>query len=70
MDNVFIERLWKSLEYKCIYLQGFDHINQLRTDIVNWLNFYNNNRPLVFAGLTPQDVYYRDNSELQIRVIA
>ena len=62
MDNVFIERLWRSLKYECIYLQEFDHVSQLRAAIANWLKFYNNNRPhSTFAGLTPEEVYYRDN---------
>ncbi len=37
MDNVFIERLWRSLKYECIYLQEFDHVSQLRAAIDNWL---------------------------------
>jgi len=63
MDNVFIERLWRSLKYECIYLQEFDHVSQLRAAIANWLKFYNNYRPhSTFAGLTPQEVYYGGNS--------
>ena len=64
MDNVFIERLWRSLKYECIYLQEFDNAYQLREAIANWLEFYNNNRPhSTFAELTPEEVYYRDNSD-------
>ena len=64
MDNVFIERLWRSLKYECIYLQGFDNVVQLREAIANWLEFYNNNRPhSTFAELTPEEVYYRGNSD-------
>jgi len=63
MDNVFIERLWRSLKYECIYLQEFDDVGQLRKAIANWLKFYNNYRPhSTFAGLTPQEVYYGGNS--------
>lgn len=63
MDNVFIERLWRSLKYECIHLQEFDHVSQLRAAIANWLKFYNNNRPhSTFAELTPEEVYYGGNS--------
>ena len=63
MDNVFIERLWRSIKYECIYLREFDNVGQLREAIASWLEFYNNKRPhSTFAGLTPEEVYYRDNS--------
>lgn len=63
MDNVFIERLWRSIKYECIYLQEFDNVYQLKKVIANWLEFYNKNRPhSTFAGLTPEEVYYGDNS--------
>ena len=63
MDNIFIERLWRSIKYECIYLQEFDNVYQLRKVIANWLEFYNKNRPhSTLAGLTPEDVYYGDNS--------
>jgi putative transposase len=59
VDNVFIERLWRSLKYECIYLQEFDNVEQLRSSISNWINFYNNIRPhSVFNGKTPKEVYY------------
>lgn len=45
VDNVFIERLWRSLKYECIYLQEFDNVGQLKSAINRWINFYNNIRP-------------------------
>ena len=63
MDNVFIERLWRSLKYECIYIQEFDNVSQLRSAIANWFEFYNNKRPhSTFDGLTPKEVYHRDHS--------
>lgn len=51
------------LDGQCIYLQELDHVGQLRKAITNWLEFYNNNIPhSTFAGLTPEEVYYGDNS--------
>jgi len=35
MDNVFIERLWRSLKYECIYLQEFDDVGQLESVDLN-----------------------------------
>lgn len=59
VDNVFIERLWRSLKYECIYLQEFDNVGQLKSAINSWINFYNNIRPhSVFNGKTPKEVYY------------
>ena len=37
IDNVFIERLWRSLKYECVYLQAFDNGTQARTHIGTWL---------------------------------
>ena len=62
MDNVFIERLWRSLKYECVYLQEFDTVIALKLAISNWFEFYNNKRPhSSFNGLTPEEVYYRSN---------
>ena len=58
IDNVFIERLWKSLKYECVYLQEFASYIDARRSIGDWLDFYNNVRPhSVFDGQTPNEVY-------------
>jgi len=63
MDNVFIERLWRSLKYECVYLQEFDNVKSLKISISEWIKFYNTRRPhSSFNGLTPDKVYYRGNS--------
>ena len=41
MDNVFIERLWWSLKYECIYLNDFPNGKELKTGVGNWIDFYN-----------------------------
>lgn len=59
MDNVFIERLWRSLKYECVYLNAFDNGLQARRDIGCWLAFYNAQRPhSTFNGQTPDEVYH------------
>lgn len=58
MDNVFIERLWRSLKYECVYLNAFDNGNQAKRHINNWMAHYNSDRPhSVFDGNTPNEVY-------------
>ena len=46
MDNVFIERLWRSLKYECVYLNAIENGAQARKDIAAWLDFYNHARPV------------------------
>ncbi|MFC0017464.1 IS3 family transposase, partial [Roseibacillus persicicus] len=41
MDNVFIERLWRSLKYEKIRLWSYDTVSELRTHIDDWMNYYN-----------------------------
>ena len=58
MDNVFIERLWRSLKYECVYLNAFETGSEARTGIGRWIDYYNADRPhSVFAGRTPDEVY-------------
>ncbi len=58
MDNVFIERLWRSLKYECVYLNAFETGSEARTGIGRWIGYYNTDRPhSVFGGRTPDEVY-------------
>jgi putative transposase len=45
MDNVFIERLWRSLKYEDIYLKGYTDGREARAGIAAWIAFYNLQRP-------------------------
>lgn len=45
MDNVFIERLWRSLKYECVYLNNFEDGRQAKVLIGNWMAHYNRERP-------------------------
>jgi len=40
MDNVFIERLWRSLKYECVYLHAFETGSELRTGLASWIGYY------------------------------
>lgn len=58
MDNVFIERLWRSLKYECVYLNNFENGKEAKRLIGNWMTHYNTNRPhSTFDGKTPHEVY-------------
>ena len=58
MDNVFIERLWRSLKYEEIYLREHATVTALRSGLANWFERYNGWRPHQTLGnLTPDKVY-------------
>ena len=58
MDNIFIERLWRSLKYEAIYLHEIADGLQARRLIGEWLRFYNTERPhSALGGATPAEAY-------------
>ena len=58
MDNVFIERLWRSLKYECVYLSEFATGSQARAGIGWWMSFYNERRPhSSLDDRTPKEAY-------------
>jgi putative transposase len=63
MDNVFIERLWRSLKYECVYLHAFETGSELRTGLADWIGYYNARRPhSILAGRTPDEAYWADGA--------
>ena len=60
MDNVFIERLWRSLKYECVYLHAFESGSALQVGLVRWIGHYNARRPhSALAGRTPDEAYHQ-----------
>jgi putative transposase len=58
LDNIFVERLWRSLKYECIYLQEWETVKELRQGLVKYFRFYNHERPHQgLGGVTPASVY-------------
>ena len=58
MDNVFIERLWRSVKYEDIYLRGYASIDALIAGLTRWFCDYNEWRPhQIFGGSTPAKIY-------------
>jgi putative transposase len=44
LDNIFVERLWRSVKYECVYLKGFENIPQAEKGLKEYFEFYNMNR--------------------------
>ena len=58
IDDRMIERLWRSLQYECVYLHVFETGSQARTGIGKWLTYYNAERPhSTHCILTPDKAY-------------
>ena len=59
-DNVFVERLWKSIKYEEVYLRSYDTVSQAREGIGRYLDFYNTRRPhSSLDAMTPDEYYYQ-----------
>ena len=58
MDNIFIERLWRSMKYEAVYLHELSDGFAAQRAIAKWLNFYNTTRPhSALAGAIPAEAY-------------
>ncbi len=64
MDNVFIERLWRSLKYEQVYLSEYATGSEARAGIGWWMDFYNECRPhSSLQDRTPEEAYIDDGAE-------
>jgi putative transposase len=58
-DNVFVERLWRSVKYEEVYLRAYDSVGEARSSIGRYLDFYNRRRPhSSLDGSTPDQAYF------------
>jgi putative transposase len=58
-DNVFVERLWRSVKYEEVYLRAYDTASEARASIGRYLDFYNRRRPhSSLDGATPDHAYF------------
>ena len=58
-DNVFVERLWRSVKYEEVYLRAYDSVGEARASIGRYLDFYNGRRPhSSLDGTTPDQAYF------------
>jgi putative transposase len=58
-DNVFVERLWRSVKYEEVYLRAYDSVSEARASVGRYLDFYNGRRPhSSLDGTTPDQAYF------------
>lgn len=61
LDNVFIERLWRSVKYEEIYPKGYESMKAVKKGLKSYFKFYNNDRPHQGLGYkTPAEVYFKN----------
>ena len=61
MDNIFVERLWRSLKYEEVYLNAYATVAEAKAGIGAWLGFYNTERQHQSLGYrTPRQIYQED----------
>ena len=59
-DNVFVERLWRSVKYEEVYLKAYDSVSEARAALGRYFDFYNGRRPhSSLGGMTPDESYNR-----------
>ena len=59
-DNVFVERMWRSVKYERVYLRAYDGVSAARADIADYMHWYNVDRPhSSLDRLTPHENYIR-----------
>ncbi|MGZ9093107.1 MAG: IS3 family transposase [Rhodoplanes sp.] len=59
-DNVFVERLWRSVKYEEVYLKAYDSVGEARASIARYLAFYNGRRPhSALDRHTPDEAYFK-----------
>jgi putative transposase len=59
-DNVFVERLWRSVKYEEVYLHAYDSVSHARSSLERYFQFYNSKRPhTALERKTPDQVYFK-----------
>ena len=72
LDNIFIERLWRSLKYECVYLHAWETGSQAKAGVGRWITFYNHQRPhAAHGGHPPAMVYFNAiETDQQVQAVA
>lgn len=67
LDNVFIERLWRSVKYEEVYLQNYQTPREARIGLNRYFDFYNHQRPhQALSYRTPAEVYFAEQNQVQL----
>ena len=68
IDNVFVERLWKSVKYEHVYLHAYESVAEARQQLASYFRFYNSRRPhSSLGGVTPDTAYF---AKLETKIAA
>jgi putative transposase len=71
LDNVFVERLWRSLKYECVYLHAWTGGREAKDGIGSWMIFYNQQRPhAAHDGRTPDAAYHHPDTPQPAKMAA
>jgi putative transposase len=62
LDNIFVERLWRSVKYEDVYLKGYAGVPELLLGLTDYFEFYNSERPHQSLGYLTPDAVYRTAS--------
>ncbi len=65
VDNVFVERLWRSVKYEEVYLKAYESMAQAKSGIGEYLKFYNAERKHQTLGKTPDQMYFETTTVLE-----
>ena len=66
-DNVFVERLWRTVKYERVYLRAYDSVAEARADIAEYIEWYNLERGHTsLAGMAPDQAYWKQFPKLQV----
>jgi putative transposase len=63
LDNIFVERLWRSIKYECVHLHAWETGSEAKAGIRKWMEFYNHKRPHSALGGQPPAVVYWQRHE-------
>lgn len=59
-DNIFVERLWRTVKYECLYAIAFNNLKEVRKNLTQWFDWYNQQRfHQSLDNQTPNEVYYQ-----------
>ena len=62
LDNIFVERLWRSLKYECVYLHAWESGSEAKAGVKKWMQFHNRKRPhSALGGRPPAAVCWQRN---------
>jgi putative transposase len=66
LDNVFVERLWRSVKYEHVYLHAYESVTEAREQLAGYFEFYNGQRPHSSLGARPPDAAYFESTAVKL----